>query len=188
MEEDKWVRIENEAGGKAFPVIAVGNESPVFAACDYDKKIRIYDGEKGTLIHEYETNRNVESIREMKFILGDRYLAVLTKESTNAYQIIRLEDGQVVYQLVTEDDWSYANLTVQEDIAHNRIYLFDNEHNTDAVSIDTSFWVELDRVKGLRGVLGGDSLIVQNGFRELQLQQRYDLSSLVEMAENVLTR
>ena len=187
MEEDKWVRIENEAGGKAFPVIAVGNESPVFAACDYDKKIRIYDGEKGTLIHEYETNRNVESIREMKFILGDRYLAVLTKESTNAYQIIRLEDGQVVYQLATEDDWSYANLTVQEDIAHNRIYLFDNEHNTDAVSIDTSFWVELDRVKGLRGVLGGDSLIVQNGFRELQLQQRYDLSSLVEMAENVLT-
>lgn len=186
MEKDKWIRIENEEENKAFPVVAVGNENLVFASCDYDKKIRIYDGEKGELVQEYETNINAESVRDMKFILGDRYLAVLTKESTNTYQIIRLEDGQMVYQLVTEGDWSYGNLVVQEDAANNRLYLFDNEHNTNGVAIDTNFWVELDRVDGLRGVLKGNGLIVQDGFKELQLQQRYDLSSLMEMAEIVL--
>ena len=186
MEKDKWIRIENKEENKAFPVVAVGNESPGFASCDYDKKIRIYDGEKGDLVQEYETNINAESVRDMKFILGDRYLAVLTKESTNTYQIIRLEDGQVVYQLVTEDDWSYGNLVVEEDTANNRLYLFDNEQNTNGVAIDTNFWVELDRIDGLRGVLKGESLIVQDGHEELQLQERYDLGSLMKMAGNVL--
>ncbi|MGN0353608.1 MAG: hypothetical protein ACI4EI_00865, partial [Muricoprocola sp.] len=186
MEDDKWLRIENEAKEKSFPVLAVANKESLFAACDFDKKIRIYDTEKGRVLYEYETGINAESIKDMKFILDDRYLVILTEESIDEYQIMRIEDGQTVYQYVTNDDSSYTNLVVQEDPDTDRIYLFDNEHNMNAVCIDTESWTEMDEIEGLRGVLRRDTFIVQDGYSELQLHHRYDLEVLMQKAQEIL--
>ena len=186
IEENKWTRIENESKPNGYPHLAISGENAIFAACDTDQAIRIYDANTGEVLHQYPTNINVDAIVDMKFILEDRYLVILTQENGYSYQIMRLEDGEIVYQYILDSTWNYIELSVYENIEKNRLYLFDNEYRINAVEIDTEFWTEIAQINGLRGVMNDDILIVQNDNFKFQFQQRYDLNTLIKRAEEIL--
>lgn len=186
IEENKWTRIENESKPNGYPHLAISGENAIFAACDTDQAIRIYDANTGTVLHQYSTNINVDAIVDMKFVLEDRYLVILTQENGYSYQIMRLEDGEIVYQYILDSTWNYIELSVYENIEKNRLYLFDNEYRMNAVEIDTEFWTEIAQINGLRGVMNDDILIVQKDNFKFRFQQRYDLHTLIEKAEEIL--
>lgn len=186
IDDDKWMRIENESEETAFPVLAVADKKTLFAVCDFDRKIRVYDADKGKVLYEYGTNINAESIKDMKFILDDQYLIfwITNGNDSYEYQIMNVENGQIVYRC--QMTGYIYNLSVWEDKEQNRIYLFDNESNMNAICIDTENWIEMNVISGLRGVLDSDTFIVQNDYSEVQLIHQYGLEELIRKAGEVL--
>ena len=86
IDDNKWLRIENESEETAFPVLAVADKKTLFAVCDFDRKIRVYDADKGKVLYEYDTNINAESIKDMKFILDDQYLIFWITNGDHSYE------------------------------------------------------------------------------------------------------
>ena len=185
IKEKKWVRVENKAETKDYPNLTIAKEKAIFAAFDDDKAIRIYDANTGEALYEYQTSINVEAIIDMQFILNDRYLVILTQENGCTYQIIRIEDGTIVGQYVSDNASKYANLVVHEDAENNRIYLFDNESWRTALEINTERWTEVNRIPYLKGIIGENMFII-NDHSNLQLVPRNDLSTLIKKAEDIL--
>ncbi len=186
IEENRWNRIENKSKRKGYPNLAIANESAIFAACDSDEIIRIYDANNGNVLYEYPTSSNIEAIEGMQFILDDRYLVIFTQESGSNHQIMRIEDGQIVYQHIEDSSSSFAHLVIYENAEKNRIYLFDNEYFSDAVELDTEQWTEIAQIKGLSGILSEDMFVVRNRYTELQFQHRDDLNVLISKAIEIL--
>lgn len=185
-EEKNWKRIDEVSDVKGFPFVAAAGSKKWFASAGEDHMLRIYDFEQAKAIREWKMAADLRTIRDMQFILDDKYLVVMTYSGAVSYQIIRVDDGAVVYAYSPENGSEYSYINLLEEESGHRIYLTDAKHNMTGVCIDTESWESIFEVSSLRCVLDNHTCIMQNGYEELLQLPCYSLETLIEMGNAAL--
>ncbi len=187
--ETKRYIIEDMQKDAVTRIITPGTKDPVFVCGDDSGRIFLYhiQQESGELL----TDRySVGEIKALRFVPGDRWLAVLT--NTGRTDILDMQNGEPVYSGVMDNSLSsYESLECQYDEEDNRLFLkfkrLESYTYGYFACIDTSTWDNVFYLK--KQVLcrhpQNDRMYSLSG-KDLESYPVYTLETLTEKARAVL--
>lgn len=144
--QGRWLRAEDAAHGSAERLLAGGEALPRLAVLDADATARVYDLEAGELLREIPTGLPLDYVKQMQFILDDRWLLLHTED--DRLFVYSVESGECVYR---GDLQSYFDqpLSASLDSEGRRVVLIYPESG-EGIVLDLEGWTELARLKDAR--------------------------------------
>ena len=186
IEDRKWTCVENESEQFGFPFLCAAKTHPWFATVDEDNRLLIYDVGRGKAIYQSSLEGDLLTLREMQFILDDKYLILMTDSGSVRYDIVRVADGKTVYTLVPRDASPHLKeIYIHEEPAHNLIYLMDRECSINGVCLFADTFTKKFEAPYM-GCILGDSYIAYPLHEELARYPLYSLEDLLKQAEEIL--
>lgn len=141
----QWHEVVDEAHGSSDRHFAVGEASTCFAVFDSDGFIRTYDAAGGGLKNALQINISEGFVREMKFILDDRFL--LLRMADNRLWIIDPFIGEHIYEGTLA--WGTDGDTqVSLDSTGHRAVIIDSSRG-EGLLVDALHWQELARLENV---------------------------------------
>lgn len=182
-EEKTWVGVEDAAHGDAKRIFALGEEDACFA---------VY--EQGLLIHLYRLSGGVQTIKtgvasdavaDFRFLCGDRYLAVCSKEG--ALEIFDTENAARVYAGRFDADFSFGRLSAAMDEENQRMYVIDHKARR-CVCLDARSWTKLAEIANVYGYDPKENslYLYRYGMDAMILRPAPSLQTLMELGCRVL--
>ena len=186
-EEDRWVRIENESALRGFPFVASAGRRPWFAALDESGTLTIYDAAAGKSVQKIYAGSEPLAVKDMRFIMDDRYILVLTSSGSVKYEIFSTENGEKVYTFRPEkDDPQRTDLNIYEDPENSLLYIMNRGGGMTGVCVNTDSWTNMFEIPHLCCVLNDNTCIVCRDHQEFAKYPLYTLGEMMTMAETIL--
>lgn len=146
LKKNRWTLVPDAAHGSYDRMIAFSESDPLFAVYDEDMCIRIYDGRSAQLLHCIPTELPAISIEEMRFLLDDRYICILTQDSQ--FIVYLVETGGIVFRTLLGSSYS-SGVSTWVDGENDRLYLCMSSNDT-VFCIDTRNWEVLFEQENVR--------------------------------------
>ena len=180
----RWTRVEDIAHGDKNRKFILGAEEAVFAVYEREETLRIYRISEESRILEIKTGIALDSIGDCRFIYGDRFIAVCSRDGM--LEIYDTENASCVYVGSLAGGMSLCGrITAHPDRQGKRIFIIEHNNHVGAC-FDIASWTKLgeaDRVYGFDART--DSLCRYNG-EKLYLRRIPTLEELVAMGQSIL--
>ena len=138
-ESDKWHRIPFGENDAAYHVVCLGESSPLLTIMDSGGLLRTYDISSGAQTMEIATGLTPNAVKQLRWILDDRYLTIYTKDG----ELLILDGitGKTVFRLKTEF-YFYDAPSFAADRQGERLYIWKNG----GFCVDTGSWTVLTEI------------------------------------------
>lgn len=190
VEDDAWDKAEDISKVNGYPHIAVADRQKWVAVADCDNVLRIYDQASECYIREFSTGLTNYAIKEMYFILNDRFLLIvqggIEKGSSLWISILDAESGAVVASYYPENGGYLSD--IQFLISENRKWLciFDAKGYMDGLCINLDDWEIIYEIPHLRCVLADEKLFTGYSWEAPTMYPYYDMDTLIAWAQEEL--
>ena len=186
-DEDRWSRIENESPLKGFPFVTSAAKQPLFAALDESGSLNIYDATVGKSVQRIDFGGEPLSVTDMRFIMDDRYIMVLTSSGSVKYEVFRIRDGKKVYTYRPEkEDLHRTDINIHEDLENSLLYIMNRGGEMTGVCVNTDSWTDMFVIPHLCCILNDNTFIVCYDHEEFAKYPLYTLDEMMTMAKDIL--
>ena len=184
VQQKTWVSVEDAAHGNSKRIIALGAEQACFAVCDQDAAIHLYrlPGSVETL----RTGIASESITDCRFLCGDRFLALCSKEG--ALEIYDTETASRVYAGHFDTGiYSCGRLSASMDRENSRLFVIEHKNHC-CICLDTGSWTKLAKIANVYGYDAEQNRLYRVSLGVMRVQPAPSLDELIEMGQQVLAQ
>lgn len=182
----KWISMEDESGGRADRLVAVGNRLPLIAVEDSDQTIALKSITDRKSTVQVQLPLPASFVRKIGFSQDDQFFFAVTQSSDAHLYVYRTDSGEPVY------DNQYTTSTLQDPVSllvdgeQERLYVLSGSitsgSNINCYCIDMRSWNPVASVKNAIGIAPDHNRILIRYLTTLRIQDIPTAETLIPLA------